>query len=200
MQATIYTCCLVTRYVKITQLRIRIDFLSTDEVNESKDIKTANAVVMLARNPTAVASIIRRWPCPTLTEPVRTSCLAATLINFLSLSSSSLFFPSVPLPLVSLLYRNESIEEQKKGLARNSHGNYTLNSRCYLRASGHSRPQPPFVLLYPPSLATRHVSRLNQGNYGAKRFKRRGPLARSHICRSDATMRLIRGWPGIKNL
>lgn len=106
----------------------------------------------------------------------------------LSFSFLSIFFPPfLRRTRFSVLYRNESIEEQKERHTRNSRGNYTLNSRCYLRASGHWRPRPPIVLLRPTFLATRHLSRLNQGNYGAKRFKRRGPLARSHICRSDAT-------------
>lgn len=34
-----------------------------------------------------------------------------------------------------------------------------------------------------PFLAIRHISRLNQGNYGAKRSKRPASLVRSHISR-----------------
>lgn len=71
--------------------------------------------------------------------------------------------------------------------ARNSRGNYTLNSRCYLRANGHTpttlwgkrRYVTPALFL-----AIRHISRLNQGNYGAKRSKRPASLVRSHISRA----------------
>lgn len=35
-----------------------------------------------------------------------------------------------------------------------------------------------------PFLAIRHISRLNQGNYGAKRSKRPASLVRSHISRA----------------
>lgn len=37
----------------------------------------------------------------------------------------------------------------------------------------------------PPFLAIRHVSRLNQGNYGVKRSKCSVPLPKSHISRRD---------------
>jgi len=49
------------------------------------------------------------------------------------------------------------------------------------------RPSPAAGAEKPPFLAIRHVSRLNQGNYGAKRSKRPLPLAKSHISRRDAS-------------
>lgn len=87
------------------------------------------------------------------------------------------------------------------GPARNSRGNYTLNSRCYLRANGHTSTTPGGKrtgklggMHAAPFLAIRHISRLNQGNYGAKRSKRPVSLVRSHISRRDT----VRYWRGVR--
>jgi len=78
--------------------------------------------------------------------------------------------------------------DEEKGAALVTRARITrlIRDVIYERADTR-RPSPAAAVEKPPFLAIRHVSRLNQGNYGAKLSKRPLPLARSHISRRDAS-------------